>query len=307
MIKLNQNKQVKFDALTHSYWIGDKELSGITTLMKVLGLSPDYSGIPKATLAKAAERGSALHDLIDRYNKGEDVILTPELKAYKQLGLNVVASEYLVSDNETVASSIDVVGYVDDSTVDLFDIKYTSTLHRDALASQLGFYAYLFELQNPHLKVRNCYALHFRNEKAKQVQIAVITRGQAQEYIARKREGRLNDMPLAAPELPSAGEVLPAKDIAQMVKAEMAIAEAKALIKDWEKKTSEIKDRIICYMKDNHLTELATEGGVFKLKDEYARETIDSKKLKEKYPDIASELTKVSVVKASVSYKANKQ
>lgn len=304
---LNENTTIYFDDLTHSYWLGEKQLSGVTSLMKEFGLAPDYSGVPSAALEKAAERGTAIHKLLEDYDNGAVVVETPELKAYKKLALNVIASEYLVSDNDTVASFIDKVIQVDEKTVDLADIKTSSILYTDSVGVQLGFYAYLFEIQNPHLKVRNCYGVHVRSGKAKLVQVQRYPAEQMAELIARKRDGKtggLNTLP-TPPALPSITEVLPAEEIATILSAEVEIAKAKALIKAWEEKAGELKDRITGYMLANHLTEIAAGEGVYKLKDEYTRETIDSKKLKDKYPAIAAECSKTSIVKASITYKDN--
>ena len=93
---------------------------------------------------------------------------------YAALGLPVLASEYLVSDGTDFASMIDKVLRVDDNTVDLVDLKTTSILHENALKNQLSIYAYLFEKQNPGMKVRNLYGLHI--QKNNQVSLVKVDR-----------------------------------------------------------------------------------------------------------------------------------
>ena len=109
-MKLKVNKKVFFSDIVHCY-LNDKgeELIGVTSLMKKHGLGADYSGIPQDVLERAAERGSRVHRLLEDYDNGKAVEDCPILQSYKSLGLQVAASEYLISDNRTVASSIDKV------------------------------------------------------------------------------------------------------------------------------------------------------------------------------------------------------
>ena len=154
---------VEFDGLTHTYRnVYGQFFMGVTELMKKHGLSADYSGIPESVLANAAEYGSQCHKLIEDYDNGLTVEQTPELKAYKKLGLKVHTSEYLVTDNKIVASMIDKV--LDDYS--LVDLKFTSVLHEKSVSWQLSIYAYLFEKQTG-LKVPNIYVAHYDKAKKK--------------------------------------------------------------------------------------------------------------------------------------------
>ena len=131
-MRLRKNKEVAFNEWLHVYTASDGHtLIGATELMKRHGLSPDYGGISKDVLEKAAARGTAIHQLLQDYDDGKAVIEDENLKAYKTLGLKVHCSEYLVSDNEIVATFIDKV--LDDCS--LADVKscllYTSPSPRD--------------------------------------------------------------------------------------------------------------------------------------------------------------------------------
>ena len=94
-MRLKKINTVIFDELTHSYICGDKLLIGVTTLMKKHGLSPDYGDIPAEVLAKAAARGTAIHNLLEDYDNGKAVQEDEagNLKAYKELGLKIHCSE----------------------------------------------------------------------------------------------------------------------------------------------------------------------------------------------------------------------
>ena len=75
-----------------------------------------------------------------------------------------------VSDNEYFASNIDCV-WEKDEKISLGDIKTTASLDREYLSWQLSIYAYLFELQNPLIKVDKLFGIWLRGDKSELVEI----------------------------------------------------------------------------------------------------------------------------------------
>ncbi len=318
-MKLKQNRKVVFDELTHSYWCGDAELVGVTTLMKHQGLSANYEGIDPHVLAHAAARGTAIHRTLEDYDNG-DMIIQPitvddneggkltidtgdELAAYRALGLKVLASEYLVSDNKTVASSIDKVLETDeDSTVDLGDVKTTSTLHIDALEWQLSIYAYLFELQNKGVKVRNLFGIHVRNGKAAVRQVRRIDTDTIKKLIKCEREGEKFIAGWEGSELSS---VIPANEIAELVGCEREIAALEAALKTAQSLIRERRDTIYSYMLANGIGELKCPSGSYKLARPSVRASFDSKRLKEDNPEIYAKYVSHFEVSGRVTFKPN--
>ena len=137
--------RVVFDNEHHTYTLDGRDLSGVTPIVK--WLFPDtYKGIPQSVLDKAAEYGTLIHskcELADSMGIVQDEIVEQYQRIIKEAGLEVACSEYLVSDEEAIASSIDKV-FADDS---LGDIKTTSKVHMVNVQVQLSIYAYLYELQ----------------------------------------------------------------------------------------------------------------------------------------------------------------
>ena len=148
---------VVFDESNHTYTNADgKELSGVTALLKRQLFANKYKGVDDSTLAKAAERGNLVHRTIEAYESlGVGADSRPEIRDYinlkKENGYKVIATEFLVSDEENVASSIDIVCEKDG--IVLVDVKCTSSLDREYLSWQLSIYKYLFLLKNPDKKV----------------------------------------------------------------------------------------------------------------------------------------------------------
>ena len=315
-MKLTQNKKVSFDDFTHTYLMGDSVLLGITSLMKKHGLSPDYGDVDEDTLAAAAARGTAIHKALEDYDNGGQVLfadttyngrvvltadeLKANLDAYRDLGLKAIASEFLVSDNKLVASSIDkVLDCGSDTEVDLGDVKTTYTLHIDALEVQLGCYKYLLERQcRGKIKVRKCWGIHVRKGKAVLKEITPWPAEKAEALLLAEAEGRIY-----TEEKVDAVSVVGEGELTQWVNAESNLAAMKAAIKDLEERTAEVKERIYQHMISNNLTEMTCPGGTIVLKRPSQRSSVDSKKLQTNYPDIFKECVKVSEVKGSISFK----
>lgn len=157
-IQLAQSAVV-FNEVDHTYNYLGNFLSGVTSLLHRTLFADKYNGIDPAVLAKAAAYGHNIHEQIELVDTLGVESQTPAVQSYLQmkadLGLTTLANEYLVSDEEYIASSIDII--FDDLT--LADIKTTSRLDMEYLSWQLSMYAYLFERQNPSLKVPRLLAI----------------------------------------------------------------------------------------------------------------------------------------------------
>lgn len=136
---------VVFEPEHHTYTLNGHELCGVTPIIS--WLFPDtYKGIPQNVLDAAADYGTLIHEkceLADSMGIADDDIVKQYQRIVKEAGLEVAYSEYLVSDEQHIASSIDKV-FADDS---LGDIKTTSKVHELNVTIQLSIYAYLYELQ----------------------------------------------------------------------------------------------------------------------------------------------------------------
>ena len=297
-MRLRKNKEVAFNEWLHVYTASDGHtLIGVTGLMKRHGLSPDYGGISKDVLEKAAARGTAIHQLLQDYDDGKTVIEDENLKAYKALGLKVHCSEYLVSDNEIVATFIDKV--LDDCS--LADVKSTSTIHRRPLEWQLSIGAYLFELQNPGKKVPHLYCIHVRYGKAKQIEVNRIPDEAVERLLECERCGVVYSAN------PVAADAALALEEQAVVLAEQLdqIARLKLAIKETEQASEELQQRLYDYMTENNLDEMACELGTFVRKAPDTKKSLDSARLKKEKPELYEQYLKESEIKGSITFKTN--
>lgn len=287
---LIQNTRVRFSENPHSYFLDNtRELIGVTSLMRKHGLAHDYSGINEDVMKAAAERGSKIHKDIEMYCKGETVEMTPELKAYIKLGIQPLANEYLVSDNEIVASMIDIVS----TDNDIIDVKTTSTLLIEPLQWQLSIYAYLFELQTG-LKANKLYGLHIKDKKAKLVEIRRIDSKEIEHLL----ECEKYDLPFipTSTELPSEikQELLKLKD------AMMVVSSIKEQLKLAEMAEKALKEHILSVMEDRKENVLECEGVKITYVAPTIRESIDKDALQENYPDIYKRYIKIVNVSPTI-------
>ena len=170
-MKLNQS-WVVFDKDEHTYTLNGRILHGITGMLSRQLFADKYKDIPAFVLQRAAERGTMIHEDCEFADATGLEPQTTEGRNYLELrkDFTVLCNEYTVSDNEFFASNIDCV-WEKDGEVVLADIKTTSHLDEEYVAWQLSIYAYLFELQNPHLKVARLFAVWLRDEIAKLVEV----------------------------------------------------------------------------------------------------------------------------------------
>ena len=310
-MKLTENNQIWFDATSHTYLLGDKILTGLTSLMAKHSLSPDYSHIPEKVLMAAAEKGTAIHKLLQEYDEGNALLNEPLIEEYRDAihdaGLTHIASEYLVSDNEVVATFIDKVYDTGiPGVVDLADVKTTLKVHKRSLAWQLGANVVLFERQNPGIKVRNVFCISIDKDTRKLKGLVPITPVSAEEVDAllqAEKEGRIY---IDLYEEPSAELVLTDEELTAYVTQQAEIARLKEQINGIEETLKGLDARVLAYMTENNLETLEGGGGVFKVKKAYERASVDVERMKRTNPGLYEMYKKTTMVSASLSFKPNK-
>lgn len=300
-MELKQNTKVYFDDLTHTYLCGEKELTGVTTLMKRTGLSPDYSDVPEAVLNKAAERGTAYHKAIEAFCKHTepaasdyDAEIIPALQSFAALGINAVANEYLVSDDELVASSIDLVRQDSEDSVSLIDIKTTSEIHKYSVGWQLSIYKWLFNLANPEIKVNALYCLHIRDGVCRLVEVNEVAPEEVRRLIDCFRDGREFVQTLATTDAQN-------RAIQAVAELERAITLLDAELKKKKAEQDALKGGLIELMKSHNIKKWEFGDSVsLTYIEPSTRQTVDSSRLKKEQPEIYSAYLKESVTKESL-------
>lgn len=294
MTTLNKS-QVVFNELDHTYTLDGKSLSGVTSILNRQLFADKYSGISDEVLNKAAEYGKGIHESIELYDSlgiGED---EDAVKAYIKLcqkeGLTRLDNEYLISDNDYVASSIDVV--FDDCS--LADIKTTSHLDEEYVSWQLSIYAYLFEKQNPDLQANRLLAIWIPKARYGKPKVVEVSRKPVSEVIRLIEADKAGQQ--YVPSVASSTEITIANDVVQEV------IRIERELKELKDKQTELREGLLKQMQDHNIKSFKTDGLSLTRKLATTKTSLDSKMLQEKYPEIYNECLKTSEVKESLLIK----
>lgn len=302
-IELKQSGVV-FNPEDHTYFLGEKQLSGITGMLERQLFPNTYVGIPDAILEQAAEYGTSVHESIEDFDMNWENDGTQEVHDYISLcsthSLIHEASEYLITDGISWASMIDKVYRVDETTFNIGDIKTYGVMTADKLEKakwQLSIYAFLFELQNKKAKVRNIFILHLRNKQKKDgsfdhisdyIPVQRIPSEIVKDLLETDLRGEQFQNPYAIP-----------SDIASQESLIRTLIQAKT---DAETKLNSIKARILSMMEAQDIKTWATETMRITRKLPTTRSSFSLDLFKEAHSDIdVSPFMKISEVKSSLT------
>lgn len=300
-ITLNAPK-VTFIEETHQYFIGEKELKGVTGTLFKKAFPDTYKKIPEWILMQAAERGSLIHNTFETFCSIFDADIkqypnpTEELLAFHSMlvayDLHYVASEYLVTDGENFASAIDGVFADSEGNIYLVDYKTTATLHYDNVSLQLSIYAKWFEEQNPDLKVKEIVCMWFKNGQSKFQPLPRVSDEQIDDlinaYLANDAEYQYN---VEVPEQFSALE-----QEYRLVSARMDVLKIKQ---------DDLKEQMMKMMEANKQKSIKTNIGSYSYVAATTKKTFDTKLFKDTEPDHYEHYLKETTTKPSLRIKLN--
>jgi len=142
----------------HLYLVDGVIVPSITTILKTK-FGRKYDHVTEATLKRASEQGTAVHEAIEAYCRNGAESDRPEVRNFKflqkQYGFEVLENETPVilfyDDKPISAGRLDMVIKIGDA-IGGADIKRTSTLDKDYLAYQLNLY---------RIAYRQCYGVEW--------------------------------------------------------------------------------------------------------------------------------------------------
>ena len=300
-IKLNKPK-VTFIEETHQYFIGKKQLKGITGTLVRKAFPDTYKDIPESVLMKAAERGGMIHNSFELFCTvfDSDIKMYPnpteEIRAFNSMlvsyGLHHVDSEYLVTDGENFASAIDGVFADSEGNIYLVDYKTTSTLHYDNVSLQLSIYARWFEEQNPDLKVKEIVCMWFKNGQSKFQPLPRVEDWQIDDlinaYLADDADYQYN---VEVPEQFSALE-----QEYRLITARIDVLKIKQ---------DDLKEQMMKMMEANKQKSIKTNIGSYSYVAASTKKTFDTKLFKDTEPDHYEHYLKETTTKPSIRIKLN--
>lgn len=295
MQNINLKKSpVQFEALTHTYWLNGQQLKGVTSGSLVERVNPDkYAGVSEEKLKERSAYGQAIHSLIDLYEDAGIISDDEDVRHYIELKeanhLTHVATEYLVSDEERYASSIDHVFQDKDGGIVLVDVKRTYKLDVESVRYQLSIYRRFFEMQNPGLEVKSLAAIWLHGEEYAFVPVQPVP----DDYIDYLIECDIEDKPFDIAEHFS---TLPAL----VADKEQAIAEIIMRQEEDKHKLEELRQGLYDIMEAHDIKSFRGKHITLTRVLPGKRETFDSRAFKKDYPEMFKSYSKESNVKGSL-------
>lgn len=293
---------VKFIEETHRYFLGDKELKGITGTLIKKAFPDTYKGISEAVLMKAAERGGMIRQAIELLNTVFDSGIAKypsppqELRDFSDMlhsyDLHHVESEYLVTDGGHFASAIDGVFADSEGNIFLCDYKTTSTLHYNNVSLQLSYYAQWFERQNPDLKVKEIVCMWFKDGKSKF------------QPLPRVSDEKLDDLVRAYME-DDADYRYEVEIPQEFSELEQEYRLVTARIDALKLRQDTIKEQLMHMMEANKQKSIKTNIGSYAYVAATTRQTFDTKLFKDTEPDHYEHYLKEVETKPSIRIKLN--
>lgn len=291
---------LEFNPDNHEYTLDGKKLISVTQLMRKYGLAPDYSNVSPATLEAKANYGKLIHEEIEQWIKYRKIGFSTELvnfvKYLNETNTKVIESEYQVW-NDVVAGTIDLI--LERLGQDIIaDIKTTYQIHKESVSWQLSIYLYLYielvKLLRPQLKLNynqfkgECY--HFNKAgELNVVEIPLKPESEVEKLIQAERDDKPYEM-----------ETIESSEIAKIVELEKLIKYYDEEKKKIESKEQELKDAILKAMEENGMTQLDTDLIKITYMAESTRTSLDTKAIKEKYPEIYNDNLKETKVKSQL-------
>ena len=275
---------VTFNEETHTYTLDNKELISVTQLLKLAGVSADYSFVNNEVMKKASEKGVLIHKEIEDYIKNGEVGFTEELYAFidylKENDLEPIASELMVHDEE-IAGTIDLIlKNRKTGEIELDDIKTTSSVNKDYVSWQTSMYSHLYGEPVDKLK-----CLHLKGDKLKAIELTKKTPEQIASLYQLLKDGTMIKNSLVGVD----------NELAELYETEKLIQAIEQQKKDIEETAKQMRSAIVEKMKEQGLTKFENDKIIISYIAPTTALIVDSKKLKAEYPETYEKVLKESV------------
>lgn len=304
---------IEFDESTHTYFVdGDVANISVTELLAKHGLAPDYSGVNKKSLAYASKRGKEVHkDLENIFNKKD---YTPTTKQGEQFAKWVkenvdcgVGEQMLAYNYKSMifVGTADVMAIMKDGAYMVGDHKNTSKFHREYVSWQVSLLDYFAR------------KLGTRNVNGKQIIWKGATKFYCFHYDPKIFEMRVYELDKVPDreierllECEYQGEIYTRQELAidkrfaeKFEKAEQYVLQVQETLRMAEENARKYREEMLSYFEQQGIKSWETENIKVTYVPQMERLSVDSKALKEKYPNAYSECQKLNKVKAQLRIK----
>ena len=285
--------EIKFDEILHKYTVDGKEVISVTQLLQKHKITPSYDAVDKELLRVASERGTLIHEEVEKWIESGECGFTEEAEKicdflFERADENTkILSEQMVA-NDVVAGRFDVL-YTHAKKLVLTDIKTGNTKHLFGWSWQLSLYKYLYEKM--YGKEIDSLEILWANGDLTVIPCEYVGDDKIENLLNAEREGRLiSDVDLGV--------------------SEEELEDLEELMEDIKSKEEELKlltekaDKVKEVLYDTMGKEGVKTVDRGKLKITYVapsnRTSIDSKKLEKEEPEIYKKYVNTTTVEGSI-------
>ena len=286
--------EINFDETLHKYTVDGKEVISVTQLLQKHKITPSYDAVDKELLRVASERGTLIHEEVEKWIESGECGFTEESETicdylFARADENSeIMSEQMVA-NDIVAGRFDVL-YTHAKKLVLTDIKTGNTKHLFGWSWQLSLYKYLYEKMSGN-KIDSLQILWARNGGMTVIHCDYVGDEKIENLLNAEREGRLiSDVDLGVSE----EELVDLEEI--MEKINIKKKELKLL----EDMVDSVKTVLYGTMEKEGIKTVDRGNLKITYVAPSSRTSVDSKKLEKEDPETYKKYVKTTTVAGSI-------
>lgn len=299
---------IEFEESEHIYSVnGDIASISVTELLHKHGLAPDYSGVNPDILKASAEKGKTIHKdlelILNEQGYEPKTEQGKEFAKWVEENIDCGVGEQMLAynkDGTIFVGTADFMGFMKDGSLVMGDHKTTSKFQREYISWQVSLLDYFArqlkgEKVNGHTihwsGAKKFYCFHYYADTLKVIELDKIPDEEIERLLDCEIKGETYQRQVLAIDSELEKMFVAAENEYSALKKAMEIAKAK----------SDTLRAEIC--------KLFEQQGIKSWENELLKVTytqasdkilIDSKKLKEKYPQIYTDCQKLSKTKATI-------
>ena len=287
--------EIKFDENLHKYTVDGKEVISVTQLLQKHKITPSYDAVDKELLRVASERGTLIHEEVEKWIKERETGFTEEAEYIcEYLEDDVFYGSEIISEqmvaNDVVAGRFDLLYPNGGHKLVLADIKTGNTKHLFGWSWQLSLYKYLYERMYDK-KIEYLKILWTHDEDLTVIPCEYVGDEKIENLLKAEREGRLiSDVDLGVSE-----EEL--EDLTELMEEIKAKEDELKLMKE---KVDKVKEILYGTMEKEGVK--TVDRGDLKITyvAPSSRTSVDSNKLEKEEPEIYKKYVKTTTVAGSI-------
>ena len=285
--------EIKFDENLHKYTVDGKEVISVTQLLQKHKITPSYDAVDKELLRVASERGTLIHEEVEKWIESGECGFTEEAEKIcdylfeRADEKSKIISEQIVA-NDVVAGRFDVI-YTHAKKLVLTDIKTGNTKHLFGWSWQLSLYKYLYEKM--YGKEIDSLEILWANGDLTVIPCDYVGDEKIENLLKAEREGRLiSDVDLGVSE-----EEL--EDLTELMEEIKAKEDELKLMKE---KVDKVKEILYGTMEKEGVKTVDRGNLKITYVAPSCRTSVDSKKLEKEEPEIYKKYVKTTTVAGSI-------